>query len=142
LAEESSEEVSSVDSSSTEDLPATARVIRVIRAVDITEPDETGAVRPKSSNFSDGREEGNGMSVFLEPDILAAHRDPYELLDLPFFSGGSRLSWLLMSDYRNEGQTITRKPIPEFPGHAEVKDLKGRRSAGTRSRMAHRSTWL
>jgi hypothetical protein len=46
------------------------------------------------------------------------------------------------AEYREFGQVITVAPDDAFPGHANVNDARGKRSAGTRTRMAKRVRWL
>jgi len=124
----------------TDDLAGTCRVFRVIRAEEVM-PDADGRERPKSSCFSDSRED-RAMSVFLEDDLLAAGITDPGLL-LAHFSAGSRLSWLPLSMYREEQQIVTRAPIPEVAGHALVRTPGGRRrSSGVRTRLAKASRFL
>lgn len=82
------------------------------------------------------------MSVFLEPDIIAAGRRPDELLHTNRFETGSRLSWVTLSFYRQQKQIVTRRPVDWFPGHANVRDESGRRSGGKKTKLAGESKWL
>lgn len=114
-----------------------SRVIRVIKPDAIVLLDEGGR-RPASSQFSDSSHD-NAMSVFVEDLIIAAGKNPGELLEkFP----GCYMSWMYASDYEEEGQVITLDPQDSFfPGHAAVSDLRGKRSARTKTRLAQRSRW-
>jgi len=110
-------------------------MIRVSNVVNL----EDGRLRPQSSEFSDSREDG-AMSVFVEDWVLAANETLESLLRrFP----GSRMSWLYASEYQKENQVVEAAPQDDFfPGHAVVRDRGGKRSAGTRTRLARASQWL
>jgi hypothetical protein len=94
--------------------------------------------RPTSQAFQDHPRSG-AMSVYLEDEIHEAGRSPVELLDL---WPGYRLCHITVGRLREEfGQVIDRVPDDSFPGHALVRDPAGKRSAGTRSRLASAVTW-
>ena len=123
----------------TDDVPDETRVVRVVRPGDVMTSE--GVLRPKSSAFTDSRVDG-AMSVFLENDVLADGQAIEDLLGLSIFEDGSTLWWLPMSYYRENGQIVTRRKIDEFPGHANVRDAVGKRSAGKMTRMAKASTLI
>ena len=124
----------------TDDLPDTCRVIRVLRPSDLM-PASDGKTRPKSSAFTDSRRDG-AMSVFLEDDVIAAGKQPEDLLALDMFEPGSVLAYHELGYYRNNGQDVRRRPIDEFPGHANVRDTTGKRSGGIMTRMAKSARWM
>ena len=80
------------------------------------------------------------MSVFVEDWILASGKTVQELsLKFP----NHRLTWMTVAEYEELGQTLEPAPVDDFfPGHAAVRDGSGRRSAGTKTKMAKRSRWL
>ena len=124
----------------TDDLPGETRVFRVIRPDEVM-PASDGRQRPKSSEFTDHRED-NAMSVFLESDVTAAGRSIEQVLECGMFEPGSHLYWLPLSYYRENGQIVTRAAIDAFPGHANVRDANGKRSGGLQTRMAKNSIQL
>lgn len=76
------------------------------------------------------------MSVFLADEI---QQGGYLPTDLQKHWAGYWIFSLSVDQLREEfGQVVSRDPQPEFPGHALVKDPSGKRTQGTRSRMAHR----
>jgi hypothetical protein len=119
-------------------IPDDTRVFRCVRADAIVVDDVTGRERPKSSVFSDHKEDG-AMSVYLEDEILADGKKPEDLLQL---WPGYRICYLTVGQLRELGQVIVRASIEEFPGHANVTDAQGKRSNGLRTKLAKRAEWL
>jgi len=114
------------------------RVFRFVKRDDIVrQEDET--VRPKSSAFSDHRSDG-AMSVFLENEILDGGRSPEELLQL--WGEEYVVCYHTVREYRELGQVIAPAAIDEFPGHANVTDGAGKRSAGRKTKLAKSARWL
>jgi len=74
------------------------------------------------------------MSVFLSDDMERAGKTLEDLLKA---WPGYRVCSFTVDELRDcYGQEVVRMPIDEFPGHAEVIDTSGKRSSGTRSKMA------
>lgn len=121
----------------TADIPDGVRVFRCVKEDDVVDKGD-GTVRPKSSVFSDHREDG-AMSVYLEDEILAEGKKPEDLLKL---WPGYRLCYLTAREYRDLNQHIERAPDDVFPGHANVTDNAGKRSAGRRTKLAEKARWL
>ncbi len=74
------------------------------------------------------------MSVYLQDEIelagyvvgdLLKHWEGYWIFSIP-----------VLQLRQSFGQEISRDPRPDFPGHALVRDLTGRRGPGKRSRIA------
>ena len=61
--------------------------------------------------------------------------------DLGSLWPGYRVCGITVGQVRALGQQVVRDPIKEFPGHAAVRDLTGRRSAGTRAKLAKAVKW-
>jgi len=119
-----------------DEIDGAVRVFRFVKEDDVM-PTENGE-RPKSSCFSDHREDG-AMSVFLEDEIVAEGRKPEELYEI---WPGYRVCYHTVAEYRELGQIIRRKKIADFPGHANVTDRTGKRSAGRKTRLAKTARWL
>src|SRR5512135_2279935 len=94
--------------------------------------------RPSSQNFSDSASDGY-MSVFLSDEMAQEGRTVEDLLKgWP----GYKACWFTAAQLWNElHQVLVRRPIPDFPGHAGVRDTRGRRSNRTRSLMAEAARW-
>jgi len=116
-----------------EEISEDCKALRLVRSDWIKDND-----KPSSIAFQDRRESG-AMSIFLEDDILNDGESVENLLALwPNY----RICYLTVGELRSEfKQEIERKNIDEFPGHALVRDLSGKRSQGTRSRMAQKARW-
>lgn len=103
----------------------------------VERPGADRAERPKSSEYSGGREAGEGMSVFLEDDLILFHGvDPLAILTCGLFEEGSTLWVSELGQLRREGLAVSRDDIAEFPGHALVQRMDGKFGAGLRSRLA------
>jgi hypothetical protein len=114
------------------------RVFRLIRR-DHVVPLEHGGTRPQSGEFSDSSYDG-AMSVFVE-DWIVARGETVAGLRAKF--PGRRVSWMRVREYTELNQVIGNEPQDDFfPGHAGVRDLGGKRSAGTKTKMAVQSRWL
>lgn len=100
---------------------------------------EDGSSRPQSAIFSDHPSDG-AMSVFLEDEIVAAGRSPEGLFQV--FDSSYEICWHYASEYFALGQNIERAKDEIFPGHANVTDTTGKRSAGKRSKLALSARWL
>jgi hypothetical protein len=100
---------------------------------------EDGSFRPQSAIFSDHPADG-AMSVFLEDEIVAAGRSPEELFQV--FDPSYKICWHYASEYFDLGQSVERAKDEIFPGHANVTDANGKRSAGKRSKLALSARWL
>jgi hypothetical protein len=118
-------------------IPDDVRVFRCVKDEDVIVQDD-GKVRPKSSVFSDHRDDG-AMSVYLEDEIIAAGKKPEDLLTL---WPGYRLCYLTAGEYRQLNQRIVRAHDDAFPGHANVTDGAGKRSGGRRTKLAQKARWL
>jgi hypothetical protein len=121
-----------------EEIPDHVRVFRCVDAEEGILIEADGSTRPKSSAFSDHRLDG-AMSVYLEDEMLADGKTPQDLLDL---WPGYRLCYHTVGEYRELGQVIVRQPHGSFPGHANVTDGSGRRSASRRTKLAKSARWL
>lgn len=128
-------------SSQSEPLPNVGGHIRVFRLVrpDGIMSNEDGSSRPQSAIFSDHRSDG-AMSVFLEDEIIAAGKTPYDLLQV--FDPTYKVCWHYASEYFDLGQDITRAKDDIFPGHANVTDITGRRTGTKKSKLALSARWL
>src|SRR5262249_7478461 len=93
--------------------------------------------RPKSQAFSDHPQDG-ALSAFLSDEMEAAGKT---VADLRKLWPGYLVCSITVGEVRALGQAIERQPIDEFPGHAAVRDLSGRRSAGTRVKLAKAVRW-
>jgi hypothetical protein len=100
---------------------------------------EDGSKRPQSAIFSDHRADG-AMSVFLEDEIVAQGRQPEELFDV--FDPTYEVCWHYVDEYSDLGQQIERAESEEFPGHANVTDSSGKRSAARKTKLALSARWL
>lgn len=95
-----------------------------------------GIPRPMSVAFQDKL---GGMSIFVEELVTRADRTVEQLMAV---FPGSWLCYLTIDELVNEfKQVVTVDPVDLFPGHALVQDQNGKRSQGTRSRMAQRARW-
>src|SRR5258708_40112160 len=91
--------------------------------------------RPSSAAFQD-RSETGAMSVYLQDEIEHAGYVPRDLLKR---WAGYWIYSLTVGQLRDEfGQDVSRDPMPDFPGHALVRDATGKRTQGKRTRMAER----
>lgn len=112
------------------------RVFRLIRTDWVVD-----GARPSSQAFADHRESGK-MSVYLEDEITAAGFSPNDLtLTVPEYHD-YLVCWWTAGVVRALGQVIERDPNLHFPGHALIADEKGKRSAGTRKKLATAAQWL
>jgi hypothetical protein len=93
--------------------------------------------RPKSQAFSDHPADG-ALSMFLSDEMEAAGKT---VADLGKLWPGYRVCWITVGQVCALGQEVVRDPIEQFPGHAAVRDRSGRRSAGTRARLAKAVKW-
>lgn len=93
--------------------------------------------RPKSQAFSDHPADG-ALSMFLSDEMEAAGKT---VADLAKLWPGYRVCGITVGQVRALGQQVVRDPIEEFPGHAAVRDLTGRRSGGTRAKLAKAVKW-
>ena len=55
---------------------------------------------------------------------------------------GYKICYHMVHEYRDLNQTVSREPIDDFPGHANVRDRRGKRSAGTKSKLALSAKWV
>jgi hypothetical protein len=97
---------------------------------------------PGSGEFSDSSD-GSGMSVFLRDEMDKAGKTWREIEAAIFPTEvGQRVPCVLtLGQLREHGQDVVRESIDEFPGHAEVLDSRGKRSTGTRSKLAKAARW-
>jgi hypothetical protein len=93
--------------------------------------------RPKSQAFSDHRDDG-ALSVFLSDEMDAEGKT---VADLRKLMPGYSVCGASVAEFRALRQTITRDPTDLFPGHAAVRDVTGKRSGGTRSKLAKVVRW-
>ena len=121
-----------------EDISDHIRVFRVIRRTDVVTLDD-GGTRPQSCCFSDHSDDG-AMSVYLEDDIMSAGKKPEDLLQL--WGSSYQLCYHTAKQYRELGQIITRAPNETFPGHANVSDVTGKRTAARKSKLARSAAWF
>ncbi|MFJ6515923.1 hypothetical protein ACIQMO_07485 [Streptomyces sp. NPDC091406] len=94
-----------------------------------------------SSNAMASSSSDGGMSVFLAEDVSSAGRTIEELFDLPMFAAYSAACSWNAGSLRGLGQEIERDPVDYFPGHALVRDPKGKRSLGIKRRLATSADW-
>jgi hypothetical protein len=79
------------------------------------------------------------MSVFIQELVERESRTVDELREL--FSD-DYVCFLTVEELENEfKQVVTLDNVPLFPGHALVRDQNGKRTQGTKSRMAARARW-
>lgn len=92
---------------------------------------------PTAVIFQDHPEDGY-MSVFLA-DKMADDGVTVEQLaaKLP----GYRVCEISVADLRRHGEIVTRNEDPFFPGHANCKNDNGKRTNGTRNKIAGCARW-
>lgn len=106
---------------------------------DAIKENEDGSQRPQSGVFSDHKTDG-AMSVFLEDEIVAEGQQPEDLFDI--FGPTYEVCWHYADEYFDLGQRIERAKEEIFPGHANVTDSSGKRSAASKSKLALSARWL
>jgi hypothetical protein len=93
--------------------------------------------RPTSEAFSDASD--GYMSVFLADEMSASGKTVDDLLKT--FDIYPYCCWWTAGALVQLRQVIVRQPIEAFPGHGGVRDISGRRSAGTRRKLAMAAKW-
>jgi len=111
-------------------IDGSCRVFRLVKSEWVK--DDLSPPEPSSVAFQD---KDDGMSVFVEDAILAAGRSIEELQK--HWGNGYWVFSLTAEQLRdNFDQEVILDSKSDFPGHGLVRDNKGKRSQGTRSRMA------
>ncbi|QDO08275.1 hypothetical protein [Streptomyces sp. S1D4-23] len=129
------------DSASAQVVLSELTVIRLLKPEWIMQT-EDGTGRRISSNAMANSSSDDGMSTFLEEDIIAAGKTVAELFELPIFAAYTDACKWTVSLLRELGQDVERDPVDYFPGHALVIDLKGNRTTGAKRKLAKAAEWI